>query len=160
MDILPDMDTINYYVLPDLNTGNYYFATMGQGTAYFPGDSIFYSMTLYIYEANTSHSINCYDESFFHITIKYELEFPKYFSPNNDGIKDYRTIKHNRLMQDNPVIPVYNKYGALVAKLRANIEAWDGRDFSGRKLPADDYWFKVRLSSGHSIFKGHFSLIR
>lgn len=37
-------------------------------------------------------------------------------------------------------------------------EGWNGQ-INGEVVPADDYWFTVKLQDGR-IFKNHFSLIR
>jgi len=87
------------------------------------------------------------------------IGFPKYFTPNGDGIHDYWQVKGvNSSFQSNSDIFIYNRYGKLIKQIKPSSKGWDGI-FKGLMLPNDDYWFSVSLEDGR-IFKGHFALKR
>ncbi len=85
------------------------------------------------------------------------IGFPKYFTPNNDGVNDTWQIKGvNEMFNANTKILIFNRYGKLIKELDPLGEGWDGT-LNGQKLPDDDYWFSVKLEDGR-IFKNHFTL--
>lgn len=87
----------------------------------------------------------------------YLLTYPKYFTPNNDGIHDYWKIKSSEL-EPNLTIKLFDRYGKFIQYLKANSIGWDGT-LNGEKLPADDYWFVVVRENGKE-HRGHFALKR
>lgn len=84
------------------------------------------------------------------------LNYPKYFSPNNDGQTDYWHIKNSFLSEVS--ISIYDRYGKLLHTINQNDKGWDGT-FNGRQMPATDYWFVIKRE-GIPEYKGHFSLLR
>ncbi len=84
------------------------------------------------------------------------LDYPKYFTPNNDGNHDTWSLKGKT--DKNYSIYIYDRYGKFLKNLVSAESSWDGT-FNGRNLPSDDYWFKVVFSDG-MIKKGHFTLKR
>lgn len=83
--------------------------------------------------------------------------FPKFFTPNNDGVNDtWQVIGVSGMFQPNTKIKIFNRFGKLIKELTPTGEGWDGV-FNGQKLPSDDYWFSVILQDGR-IFKNHFTL--
>nr|WP_262914757.1 T9SS type B sorting domain-containing protein [Christiangramia lutea] len=84
------------------------------------------------------------------------LAFPPFFTPNNDGINDFWQVKG--ITVPNYSVHIYDRYGKLLVKLNSNEKGWDG-NFNGRNMPADDYWFRLKLQNGQEI-NGHFSLVR
>ncbi|MBU3822058.1 T9SS type B sorting domain-containing protein [Flavobacteriaceae bacterium XHP0103] len=87
------------------------------------------------------------------------IGYPKYFTPNGDGVNDYWRIEGiNEQFQTNSDIFIYDRYGKLLKQLNPTSKGWDGT-FNGRMLPTDDYWFSVFLEDGRQ-FKGHFTLKR
>jgi len=91
------------------------------------------------------------------------LGFPKFFTPNNDGINDTWQIKGLGTDFTNASkINIYNRYGKLVKQLNAKNDTWDGM-FNGQLLPDSDYWFVaelVEITGNTKNYRGHFSLIR
>ena len=80
------------------------------------------------------------------------IGFPKFFTPNNDGINDtWKIYGVSSMFQPNTNIQIYNRFGKLVKQLSPLDEGWNGF-FNGQKLPSDDYWFSVKLQDGR-IFK-------
>ena len=87
------------------------------------------------------------------------IGFSKYFTPNGDGYHDYWQVKGiSAMVQPGTVIRIFNRYGKLLKELNPLGQGWDGT-FSGTNLPADDYWFSVKLEDGR-LFKSHFTLKR
>lgn len=85
------------------------------------------------------------------------VDYPKLFTPNNDGYNDLWQIQGLRTFSKSQIL-IYNRYGQLLKELISGSAGWDGT-YQGRPMPADDYWFTVNLSDGRN-FKGHFSLLR
>ncbi len=84
---------------------------------------------------------------------------PAFFTPNNDGINDYWQIQGvSESVQANSKIYIYDRYGSLLNQINTSSRGWDGT-FSGKLLPASDYWFRVFLEDGRE-FNGHFTLKR
>ncbi|CAH0336327.1 hypothetical protein FVB9288_02014 [Flavobacterium sp. CECT 9288] len=84
---------------------------------------------------------------------------PKFFTPNGDRINDFWNIKGiNNTFNKNAVIYIFNRFGKLIKQITASSQGWDGT-FTGQPMPADDYWFTVKLDDGREM-KGHFSLKR
>lgn len=100
---------------------------------------------------------NCFKEvSFYLITSVCEIsniDFPNFFTPNNDGINDYWPKITNAKF-----IYIYDRFGKLIKTLSQNSIGWDGT-YNGKLLPSNDYWF-VAITSNDKTVKGHFSLIR
>lgn len=86
------------------------------------------------------------------------LDYPKFFTPNNDGYNDIWFIKNlERRNLEESIITIFNRYGKLLKQFKGS-EGWNGT-FNNELLPASDYWFSMELSNGKTV-KGHFSLIR
>lgn len=91
--------------------------------------------------------------------IFYILDYPKYFTPNNDGFNDYWFINNlSQLGLQNYKIAIFDRYGKLIKQLTESNDFWDGT-FNGQPLPSQDYWFVLELPNGR-IIRNHFSLIR
>ncbi|WP_114753338.1 T9SS type B sorting domain-containing protein [Flavobacterium glaciei] len=89
--------------------------------------------------------------------VAYVLDYPRYFTPNNDGYNDIWVIKN---MDDLPqsTLYIFDRYGKLLKQLNETDNGWNGT-FNGFALPTDDYWFHLKLENGKTII-GHFSLKR
>jgi gliding motility-associated-like protein len=105
--------------------------------------------TFYIIDVNGCGPV--YSKSF------YILDYPKFFTPNNDGYKDTWHIPY---MSTRPKIAVtiFDRFGQLITGFTGTSTGWDGT-LNGHPLPAADYWFAINLENG-DVVKGHFSLIR
>ncbi len=90
------------------------------------------------------------------------IDYPKFFTPNNDGHNDTWQIVG---ISDIAIAQIYifDRYGKLLKQLDPNGAGWDGT-FNGAKLPATDYWFKIIYLEGNPTvekeFRAHFSLKR
>ncbi|WPR70271.1 T9SS type B sorting domain-containing protein [Flavobacterium sp. NG2] len=81
---------------------------------------------------------------------------PKFFTPNNDGYNDYWNIKG--ITNSQTFIYIFDRYGKLLKTISPLEQGWDGL-YNGSLLPADDYWYTIKLDDGREA-KGHFSLKR
>ncbi|WP_406684491.1 T9SS type B sorting domain-containing protein [Seonamhaeicola sp. MEBiC1930] len=87
------------------------------------------------------------------------IGFPKFFTPNNDGVNDtWQVIGVSNMFQPNSKVKIYDRFGKLIIELDPLHTGWDG-SFNNQALPSDDYWFIVKLQDGR-IFKNHFTLKR
>ncbi|MFK7781347.1 T9SS type B sorting domain-containing protein, partial [Psychroserpens sp.] len=85
------------------------------------------------------------------------IGFPKFFTPNNDGINDtWQIYGVSSMFQPNTKIFIFDRYGKLVQEINPLGQGWNGFS-NGIKLPSDDYWFSVTLQDGR-VFKNHFTL--
>jgi gliding motility-associated-like protein len=87
----------------------------------------------------------------------YILDYPKFFTPNGDGINDVWRIPFlNQYPQ--AVVNIFDRYGKVVAGFSGRDNAWDGT-LNGELLPSTDYWFVIQLGTGRTI-SGHFAMMR
>ncbi|TRX36858.1 T9SS type B sorting domain-containing protein [Flavobacterium sp. ZT3R18] len=87
----------------------------------------------------------------------YVLDYPRFFTPNNDGYNDTWKIKNLDLLPKS-TIAILDRYGKLLQQFSSNSIGWSGT-YNGKELPADDYWFIITFED-EKIIKGHFSLKR
>ncbi|NDI99769.1 T9SS type B sorting domain-containing protein [Flavobacterium sp. LaA7.5] len=85
------------------------------------------------------------------------LTYPKFFTPNGDGVNETWRIKFSTV-EPNMYVYIFDRYGKVITGFGANSEGWDGM-YNGAKLPSTDYWFIVVRENGRQ-YKGHFSMIR
>ena len=87
-------------------------------------------------------------------------DFPKFFTPNGDGVHDYWQYKTPVREGEIVIVSIriFNRYGNLLFILDPKIKGWDGT-YQGTPLPESDYWYRAFASNGHEI-KGHFTLKR
>ncbi|WP_296146763.1 T9SS type B sorting domain-containing protein [uncultured Flavobacterium sp.] len=87
------------------------------------------------------------------------INYPKFFTPNGDGIHDKWTILG---LGDEARIYIFDRYGKLVKQISSDENGgWDGT-MNGQMLPSTDYWFKVEYLENDVMkeFRAHFSLKR
>lgn len=87
-------------------------------------------------------------------------DFPKFFTPNGDGINDFWQFVPPSTANDVALelIHIYDRYGLFIAQLSPTSPGWDG-NFNGRPMPPSDYWFRA-VDNLNNVFKGHFTLKR
>jgi gliding motility-associated-like protein len=164
IDQLGDVIECESFTLATLTNGDYFTESNGQGTMLNVGDTITETQTIYIYNQSGS----CSDESRFSISIDLlacsdsddaiKAKFPKFFTPNNDGINDFWKADQE-LFTIEGTISIYDRYGKLLAQFDAENGGWDG-SYNGIMLPATDYWFRFKTPDGAITSSGHFSLKR
>ncbi|SEQ07783.1 T9SS type B sorting domain-containing protein, partial [Flavobacterium urocaniciphilum] len=88
------------------------------------------------------------------------IDYPKYFTPNGDGIHDTWNII-GLSDYNNAVLYIFDRYGKLIKQLDPLGMGWDGT-YNGSQLPSTDYWFTVEFTENDQrrTFKSHFSLKR
>lgn len=85
------------------------------------------------------------------------LDYPKFFTPNADGINDYWQLEGIETLS-NWEIFIFDRYGTFLSQLTPNNLKWNGLS-NNRVLPSSDYWFIMNFEDGTSL-SGHFSLKR
>lgn len=88
------------------------------------------------------------------------IKYPKFFTPNADGVNDEWNIKD---LKEHPEAQVYifDRFGKLITTLSPRKRGWDG-SLNGKNLPSNDYWFHVvfKQDGNKKVFKSHFTLKR
>lgn len=91
------------------------------------------------------------------------IEFPKFFTPNSDGINDTWAIRGaNSTFYPESQIYVFDRFGKVITKLDIDGTGWNGL-YNGKVLPSTDYWFNIQLVDTKGTprsRRGHFSLLR
>ena len=83
---------------------------------------------------------------------------PQFFTPNGDGHNDVFYLKGMEFYP-NASITIFNRYGKLIKQIIPSNPFWDGT-LNNVKLPADDYWYILKIDDTIPERKGHFSLKR
>lgn len=155
--VLPEIHEVNYGEL-----GNNYIEIIasGDGNLEHSIDGVNYQDNNYfsniqggIYTVFVRDKDGCGQDSE-EVTI---IDYPKFFTPNNDGYNDFWQIKGISNFP-NSQISIYNRFGKLIRRLSSDGIGWDGL-YNGSIMISNDYWFRVDLGNGKS-FSGHFALIR
>ena len=86
--------------------------------------------------------------------------FPKFFTPNGDGVNDFWQFIPTSLTGEMniEVIRIFDRYGTLLTQIMPTSKGWDGT-FNGQPLPASSYWFKAKDNLNNEI-RGFFALKR
>ncbi|MES2862778.1 MAG: T9SS type B sorting domain-containing protein [Bacteroidota bacterium] len=89
------------------------------------------------------------------------IDYPKYFTPNGDGIHDTWNVLG--LNQAGAKLYIFDRYGKLIKQLNPSDGSvgWDGT-YNGQQAPSSDYWFTIDFAENNQQkqFKAHFSLKR
>ena len=89
------------------------------------------------------------------------IDYPKYFTPNGDGIHDYWNVVG--LNQAAAKLYIFDRYGKLIKQISPTDQnpGWDGT-YNGEQAPSTDYWFTIDFieNNQQKQFKSHFSLKR
>ncbi|AWA31206.1 hypothetical protein HYN48_14490 [Flavobacterium magnum] len=89
------------------------------------------------------------------------IDYPKYFTPNGDGIHDTWNIS-TLSNQPDAKIYIFDRFGKLLKQISStNPTGWDGT-YNGQPMAADDYWFVIKYTEQgvNKEFKAHFSIKR
>ncbi|TBX68796.1 T9SS type B sorting domain-containing protein [Flavobacterium silvisoli] len=132
-------------------SGDYEYSLNG---IHFQSSSLFTDVTPKEYTIIVRDKNGCNPNATKHI---YVLDYPKYFTPNGDGINDTWQIK-NLFYYPQAVVTIFDRYGKFIYSFDANHPGWNGK-LNQQELFADDYWFVITLNNGR-IIKGHFALKR
>jgi gliding motility-associated-like protein len=112
--------------------------------------------------ASGEHTITVRDKNGCGIAVSTTIiiNYPKYFTPNGDGVNETWNINDLSTQMDSK-INIVDRYGKFITQLQADGKGWDGT-YNNAQLPADDYWFIVNYSKNgeDKEFKSHFALKR
>ncbi len=92
--------------------------------------------------------------------VFYIIDYPKFFTPNNDGYNDsWGIVSDENLVKINSIY-IFDKLGKFLKQLGPN-QFWDG-NYTGNQLPSTDYWFSINYiyNNKNSEFKSHFTMKR
>ncbi len=162
--VITDVVVLEYYINDNFSlevkiegNGFYEFALNDENGPY-QDEPLFKNLspgiyTVYVREKNgcgiTSKEVNVYG-------------FPKFFTPNDDGINDVWQVKELYFKTD-AKITVFDRYGRVLTTFYpAQNQGWNGL-FNGNQMPPTDYWFTAEVIDRfgkNKIRRGHFSLIR
>ncbi|UGS21758.1 T9SS type B sorting domain-containing protein [Flavobacterium cyclinae] len=135
-------------------TGNYYYQLDNGALQESP---VFENVSI------GNHTITVLDSNgcgYFITEDVFILNYPNYFTPNDDGINDFWTIEGISIL-NNWKITIFDRFGKLLTQLNPVNSAWDGT-FNNNKLPSTDYWFRLEYEENgvQKSINSHFSLIR
>ena len=147
---IQDISDNNYIEIITSGDGDFEYSIDGFN---FQTNNIFNNISGGVYEVQVRDKNGCgFDKR--EIVL---IDYPKFFTPNNDGYNEYWHILGVEKFP-NSVTTIFDRYGKFLKKLMYNDIGWDGT-FNGEKMFSSDYWFTVELGNGRN-FKGHFSLKR
>jgi len=89
------------------------------------------------------------------------LKYPKFFTPNGDGINDTWNIA-SLANQSDAVINIFDRFGKFIIQIAPSGNGWDGT-YNDSQLPSTDYWFVITYKGRNNEdkeFKANFSLKR
>ncbi|MFD1286147.1 T9SS type B sorting domain-containing protein, partial [Mesonia ostreae] len=89
------------------------------------------------------------------------IDYPKFFTPNEDGYNDRWNILGLSNQLDAKIY-IFDRYGKLLKQLSPSSPGWDGT-FNGTPMPSNDYWFRVEytdIDGTRKEFKANFTLKR
>ena len=146
----------------NLGIGDYQFALHNHEsntTSPFQDEPLFNDIRGGIYTVIVNDKDGCEPDATLEVSV---IEYPKFLTPNNDGVNDTWKIKGaNSSFYPESNIHVFDRYGKIVAIIPIDTEGWNGT-YKGKTLPETDYWFKVMLvdrQGNQHLHQGHFSLI-
>ncbi len=130
--------------------GSYEYSLDGQN---YQDSPIFTGLPSGIYNVSVRDKYGC-GSDMQEITV---LMYPKFFTPNGDGINDIWRISYS-WFEPGMTVHIMDRYGKRITSFKGNSTGWDGR-YNGNELPATDYWFVVERKDGRQ-YRGHFAMIR
>lgn len=155
--VLPEIQQVNFGEL-----GNNYIEIIasGDGNFEYSIDGINYQDSNYfsniqggMYTVFVRDKDGCGQDSE-EVTV---IDYPKFFTPNNDGYNDFWQIKGIVNFPNSETL-IFDRYGKLLARILSTDFGWNGL-YNGKKMMTNDYWFRTDLGNGQT-FSGHFSLKR
>jgi gliding motility-associated-like protein/uncharacterized repeat protein (TIGR01451 family) len=89
-----------------------------------------------------------------------ELVFPKFFSPNEDGLNDFWLIENIEQYPEIELL-IFDRFSKELLKLTNSVgwQGWDGK-YLGKPMVSDDYWYILTVKETGKQYVGHFTLLR
>lgn len=137
-------------LIPPTTGGSYEYSLNGIN---FQTSNLFTGLSIGNYTAYIRNTNTC-EYSIYELTI---LDYPKFFTPNEDGFNDNWQIKNLDLFPK-AIVSIFDRFGKLLTQINTLKNSWDGK-YNGINLPSDDYWFSINFGD-RKIIKGHFTLKR
>ncbi len=152
MEIVTDDWTDDHNSITILVSGNGQYEYSIDGIHY-QDDRVFGGLETGVYNLYIRDKNGC------GITIQefYLLNYPKFFTPNGDGINDTWRIPYSSLEPEMEIF-IFDRYGKFIVQFPPESPGWDGT-YNGRPLPSTDYWFLVKRKDGKE-HRGHFTMKR
>ena len=150
--LINDFSNNNSAEIQVSGTGNYTFSLDG---------SMYQDSAIFDQLSEGEYTVFVKDENGCGIVSQsfYILDYPKFFTPNNDGINDYWNIKNlNKRGLEASKIYIFDRYGKFLKQINPQGTGWNG-NYNGKSLPSDDYWFVLEMTDG-KVIKRNFSLNR
>lgn len=128
----------------------------------FQDEPLFENLEGGVYKIIVNDKNGCVEDATIEVSV---IQFPKFFTPNNDGKNDTYVIKGvSRDFYADASINIFNRFGKLLAQEQIDSQGWNGM-YQGKLLPSDDYWFNITLIPTDTTKpiinkKGNFSLLR
>jgi gliding motility-associated-like protein len=161
--IVDDSDNNSITIDPtNLGIGDYQYALIDENNLQtaFQDIPVFENLTGGFYTIVVQDKNGCRPDATLVVSV---IEYPKFFTPNNDGINDTWAIKGaNSTFYPSAQINIFNRFGKVVAQIDVDNPGWDGT-YGGKILSSDDYWFSIILVDRNGNArerKGNFSLLR
>jgi gliding motility-associated-like protein len=162
--IVDDSDNNSITIDPtNLGIGDYQYALINEKngmTTAFQDTPVFENLAGGFYTIVVQDKNGCRPDANLMVSV---IEYPKFFTPNNDGKNDtWAIIGANSRFYPSAQINIFNRFGKIVAQIEVDNPGWDGT-YGGKRLPSDDYWFSIVLvdKNGNARErKGNFSLLR
>ncbi|WP_405410190.1 T9SS type B sorting domain-containing protein [Maribacter sp. Asnod1-A12] len=154
LSIDPDQNNIEFFIDGD---GDYEYAI---------NDGVFQDNPIFMNVPPGINTVVINDKNGCGITDPIEflvVGYPKFFTPNGDGINDNWNIEGIETLS-NTVVFIFDRYGKLLKQLGAT-DSWDG-NYNGQQMPSTDYWFRFEYEEQEESLlvaktrKTHFSLKR
>lgn len=137
-----------------IGVGGNYIYQLDDGA--FQESNVFYNVS------SGNHTITIRDINGCEDTLidAFVLNYPKFFTPNGDGINDTWNIP-DLSFQKEAIIDIFDRYGKFIKQIKPSGQGWDGT-YNSQPNFATDYWFIVTyVERGVTkTFKAHFSLKR
>jgi gliding motility-associated-like protein len=153
----PEIDNVNVnnetatIVLVNPDPENFEYSVDGEN---YQASPVFSHLPSGVYNAFAKSIIGCGEDiKLFTVNL-----IPKAFTPNSDNTNDVFTLAGMGKLPQASVM-IFDRYGKLITLLNRTNPYWDGT-YKGRPLPAEDYWYVVKVNNTTPEIKGHFALIR
>ncbi|MFM9987610.1 T9SS type B sorting domain-containing protein, partial [Flavobacterium sp.] len=149
-DYFADVQTITVTVTP---AGNYEYQ-IDNGP--FQTSNIFTNVGAKSHTITVTDLNHCGEIS----TTAYIVDYPRFFTPNSDGIHDTWNIS-SISDQKNAKVLIFDRFGKFLKEIRPSGDGWNGY-FNGKELPSTDYWFVVTYEEKGITkeLKSHFAMKR
>ena len=127
------------------STGNFEWLNP-QGFSCIQCDNPFFTAlvdTFFVLQFTDANGCNALDTVFIFVEEPCNLEFPNFFSPNNDGVNDY--ISFSRPCIANLSLFIYDRWGKKVFESTTKNAIWDGSS-NGKKVNDGTYYYVLELT--------------